>query len=268
MRLRIGVEAAIYVLAVSGVVAISIWLSIPHLISATVRPVYEIVSVAAEEEECRYEPAPEGIFLERPLNFAALKVNVSGIRSSIGPVTTLIVKLPDNSTHFLRSYVYPSDTPPRVASTRFIDAVYEVHSSAHWRELQQVPYGEGYELSLNASEFIEAYKLMLHTTGKNYLPSDATVVGIVPISDKYLLYTEQSKIMAVDFDWWGRGWVTLSIVKCLVDGSEMPVSGTAVDLTGLAGEHRVELTVEAEMPLIFWWSPTFTLNSIQDLGQS
>ncbi|MDH7556195.1 MAG: hypothetical protein ACQXXL_00685 [Candidatus Methanosuratincola sp.] len=266
--MRIGGRSALSVLAIVGASAILLWLSIPPLLSATVRPVYEIVSVGAEEVECRYEQAPEGIFFERALNFAALKVNVSGIRSSIGPVTTLIVKLPDNSTHFLRSYVYPSDAPPRVASTRFVDAVYEAYSAAHWLELQQAAYGEGYELSLDASDFIEAYNLMLRTTGKDCLPSDASVVGIVPISDRYLLYTEPSKIMAVGFDWWGSGCVTLSIVRCLVDGIAMPVSGTTVDLTGLGGEHRVELTLEAEMPLIFWWKPVFTSSSIQDLGQS
>jgi len=266
--LRIGCRAALSVLAIAGTSAILLWLSIPLFLSATVRPVFEIVSVGAEEVECRYEPTPEGIFFERPLNFAALKVNVSGIRSSIGPVTTLIVKLPDNSTHFLRCRVYPSDSPPRVSSTRFVDAVYEVYSAAHWRELQQVPYGEEYELSLNINDFIEAYDFMLRTTGKDYMPSDASVVGIVPISDRYLLYTEPSKIMAVGFDWWGSGWIALSIVRCLVDGSEMRVSGPTVDLTGLTGEHTVELTLEAEIPPIFWWSPTFTSNSIQDLGQS
>ncbi len=266
--MRVGCRAALSVLAIAGTSAILLWLSIPPFLSATVRPVFEIVCVGAEAVECRYEPAPEGMFLERPLNFAALKVNVSGIRSSIGPVTTLIVKLPDNSTHFLRNCVYPSDSPPRASSTRFVDAVYEVYSAAHWQELKQVPYGEGYELSLNISDFIGAYDFMLRTTGKYYLPSDASVVGIVPISDRYLLYTEPSKIMAVGFDCWGSRWIGLSIVRCLVDGAEMPVSGPTVDLTGLAGEHAVELTLEAEMPLIFWWRPTFTSNSIQDLGQS
>lgn len=266
--MRIGGGAALSVLAITGTFAFLLWFSIPPFLSATVRPVYEIVSVGAEVVECRYEPAPEGILFERPLNFAALKVNVSGIRSSIGPVTTLIVRLPDNSTYFLRSCTYPSDAPARVASTRFLDTVYEVYSAAHWRELQHVTYGEGYELSLDASDFIEAYNLMLQTTGKKYLPSEASVVGIVPISDRYLLYTEPSKVMVVGFDWWWTGWIPLSIVRCLVDGSAIPVTGPTVDLTGLSGEHTVELTLEAEIPLIFWWKPTFTLSSIQDFGQN
>ncbi|MEJ5293475.1 MAG: hypothetical protein WHS82_07770 [Candidatus Methanosuratincola sp.] len=261
-------RAALSVLGITGALAIFLWLSIPPLLSATVRPVYGIIIVGAEEVECRYEPAPEGILFDRPLNFAAMRVNISGTKSSIGPVTTLIVKLPDNSTHLLRNYVYPSDAPARVAINRFGDVVYETYSADHWLELQQVPYGETYELSLGAGDFIGSYNLMVNTAGKDFLPSDAVVVGLVPISDRYLLYTEESKIMVVGFEWWGSGWIPLSITRCLVDGNPVPVRGPTVDLTGLAGKHTVELTLEAEIPLIFWWSPTFKSSSVQDFGES
>ncbi|MBC7120049.1 MAG: hypothetical protein H5T33_00480 [Candidatus Methanosuratus sp.] len=231
-----------------------------------VKPEHEVVCVGAESLECRYEPAPWGIFFERALNFAALRVSVSGVRSSIGPVTTLIVRLPDNSTHFLRNCVYPSDEPPRVTSTRFVDAVYETCSAAHWSELEKVPYGEVYELALDVGDFIDAYYLMLSSTGKNCPPSDAVVVGIVPISDRYLLYTEPSKLLVVHFDWWGSGWIQVSVVRCTIDGIEVPVSGPGVDVTGLGGEHLVELTVEARIPFIFWCRPVFTSQFAQDFG--
>lgn len=255
-----------FCIGAAAALAAAALLALPLLLSASITAAPRMVSSGYKAVECKYVPAPEGLFFNDSLNFALLNINLSGTKSSIGPVTTIILRLPDGTICFLRNRVCISDEPPKTIRTRAIPLVYEVCSSRNWADFQKVPQGEAYELTLDAGDFIDAYRLMLMTEGKDVHPSDAEVVGIVPISDRYLLYNNPSKALIISFDGWASKLVGISIRGCKIDGSDVVAKGPVVEATGLHGKHAVELELEAQIPVIFWWRPAFFSRFDFDFG--